>query len=372
MPFKSIKKLSTVALLGAMLGACGGGGGNATSSVERLSAVEGVAVDLSDESKASKVAANTVDTTNTSIGLGQTGSSFSGIVGIQNGSGTGPVRKSWSEIGTRLVTIAIEQAALQGQAISAATRSENCSNGGTLSVNYTQQNSNWLNTGDRFSLSAQNCSLTVDGETVFMNGVMNLSVLSGSNVSPSNLTGVTLGFEMLPLALEFSDSSGSLQGTVDGGFKIRFVSSSAYQLTLMNGYKSLTQAYTVNGTSIRETLSDFDFTVTDANATTSYLSGKATLDTTRINALGATRYSWATADNTPLAYNSWTDSITGGVVLLASQANSSRVRLSFGQSCESTSQSTNTYTCVLMEKDSGTGTFVTVNTYTWSQFSNLQ
>lgn len=329
-------------------------------------------MDLSDESKASKVAANTVDTTNSSIGLGQTGSSFSGIVGIQNGSGTGPVRKNWSEIGTRLVTIAIEQAALQGQAISAATRSENCSNGGTLSVNYTQQNSNWLNTGDRFSLSAQNCSLTVDGETVFMNGVMNLSVLSGSNVSPSNLTGVTLGFEMLPLALEFSDSSGSLQGTVDGGFKIRFVSSSAYQLTLMNGYKSLTQAYTVNGTSIRETLSDFDFTVTDANATTSYLSGKATLDTTRINALGATRYSWATADNTPLAYNSWTDSITGGVVLLASQANSSRVRLSFGQSCESTSQSTNTYTCVLMEKDSGTGTFVTVNTYTWSQFSNLQ
>lgn len=364
-------KTATIYLLFAgLLTGCGGGGGDSggSASLERIAVVSGVAANLSDQTTANKVSADAAQAPSASMGLASNGKSFSGLVGIESTpSQHRPM--NWSQIGQKLAQFSFEQAIRKGSAISAVTQIASCSNGGSITMNATMKNNSGLNSGDTFSFAAHDCSQSTVGETLFMNGEMRMTVLAGNNMSPDSLNGATLGFEMLPLVIRITGSGiSNLDATLDGGFKIQFISSSSFQLSVMDGHSGVTELGNLNGVSTKTTMSNFDFTISNALDTTAYLYGTATVDTTRVSILanGATKYSWAAESGAKIAYDTSNDTITGGVMLLTSPANSTKIRLSFGQTCSSTTR------CVLMEKDPGTGVFAPVNTYTWADFSQLQ
>lgn len=357
------------ALLTLVLAGCGGGGGSgSTAGLDRLAPVTGAKADLSNTTTINNVSKDAAtNATSDSVNLNTQGNGFAGLVGVDGNASVGR-QIQWSELAQKLVQATFQPAAKQVKAVAAANTSstESCDLGGTMRINASLQSSYTLNQDDYIQVDLQNCDMGTYNAPLVMNGTLRMSIVAGYNISPYSLTGVTIGFEVLPLVVRTSNNSTSMDATLDGGFKITFLNPSIFQLALMSGYSGLTQASNVNGTSIRSTLSDFDFTISNVLSSTVNLSGKATVDTTRINALGPAQYSWTTPVSTSLAYNTATDMITGGTLLLTSQANSSRVRLGFGQSCQSTN------TCVLMEKDSGNGSFAPTNTYTWDEFSKLQ
>ncbi len=365
---KGLLSAALLLVIASSLSGCGGGGGGPSATSDRLTPVSGVSADLSNQANATKVAGDAGQAPGTSAGLASTGNTFSGITGLE-ASGTGKQRNlSFSDVGQKLARIAFEQAGKSGAAITAASRTESCPNGGSLTVNSNLQNSYALNAGDTVTLLAKNCRLTEATGSVFLNGEMRLSVLTGRNISPYYFSGVILGFEMVPLTVSLAESDGSnFEASLDGGFQINFINTSSFQFSLMPGYTSLTQVSTISGARESTTLSDFDFTVTDALSLTIGMSGRATVDTTRISVVtgNATRYSWSTVSGASLRYNTLTEMITSGQMLLTSPANAARVRLTFGQSCSGTSS------CVLFEQDPGTGSFTNTSTFTWSEYNQL-
>lgn len=363
-PLRIISSLSVTTAI--FFAGCGGGGGSSPAA-SRISPVSGVAADLNTQTTADKVSADASVSAGDGFGLGNKGSSFAGIAGVQVNVSASE-RMNWSQMAQKLAQSTFRHASTQSKTIAAVSVTESCTNGGSMSVNASLQSNYSMNAGDTFDVTMRNCDMSSYSETLVMNGVMRMSVLSGNNISPYSLTasGIALGFEMLPLMVRASDGNSIVDATMDGGFKINFLSSSSFRLSVMTGHTGLTLAESRNGINARTTLSNFDFTVSNALSTTLYLTGRATVDTTRISDLGPTQYSWATPAGSRIEYNTGSESVTRGMLLLTSAGSDTRLQLTFGQSCASTS------TCVLMEKATGSGAFTTVRTYTWADYSNSQ
>ncbi len=345
----------------ALLAGCGGGGGGGQESASdtggRIAAVQGAVVDLNNTTLATAVVANSAESVNYANGLSVDLDGFTRFVsGVQGQSPVG-AKVSAVQVG-QLLARRLQQAPVLGVARAAQPQTENCDDGGTLQVTAQQAQADTLTAGDSFTLTATNCVMNTAAGQMALRGQMRMDVAAGSSANGS-LSNLTLDFRMTPLVV----SSDGVELGMDGGFRIGMDSSAeVVSLASLADLPHLTYRAVIAGKEEKTTLSYFLLDMTLAT-----LSGKATVSTTQGFASPA-QYSWKTTRPISVRYD---DVLTDGQIEIWSGTASTILRLTFGQTCNTASMTSNPNTCVLYERVSNGGNFSESQTYTWEQFENL-
>jgi hypothetical protein len=228
------------------LSACGGGGGSAGGSVAAPGPVQTSTLSPITAANAGRVGSNayaasaSISEASTSLTDILTGVSI-GRAGISTVSPVlGLVRHVLGQGAPRLLT--------------GVTYSDNCSGGGTVSVDATVSNAQKISNGDSMTLTARNC--VEDGNT--LNGALTITF---SNVSGDLVNSSTGAATFDTRYNGFSVASGAQTAILNGDMKIVLNQQSATSNSLALSGKSLQMTEQQAGSTIAtRTLSDYSLT----------------------------------------------------------------------------------------------------------------
>jgi hypothetical protein len=233
-----------------VLSACGGGGGGAGATgpapgpVSTLSTI--TAANAGNVASNAYVASTVISDSSSSLTGALTGVSIGGA----SISAVSPVLKL------------VKHAHGAPQLLTGVTVSENCSGGGTVTIDATMRNQQMISNGDTMTLTAHNC--VEDGST--MNGAMSLTF---SDVSGDMMNTWTFGVTMDTRFNNFSVVSGSEMVSVNGDMKITINQTNSTTSSLAISGKSLQTTEQKAGTTVAtRTLTDYSLTGSTLGATT--------------------------------------------------------------------------------------------------------
>jgi hypothetical protein len=319
--------------------ACGGGGGGGGGGTGAPSAT-GLVITTAN---APAVAAEALETS-TNTDAATAGGQFVTGVQIDGGAGSHPQLLA----GASLALLARPQAG--GTVVAGAVVSEPCLGGGTVTVDATTSGAPYMMAGDSLRISASNCTESIDGTTMVMNGSVSITVTSGSYDpgSPVYPKSVTLRI----VTSNFSVGASGQTEVFDGDLTLALTESSATSSSLTATSASLSS--TVG--SHRMKLSDYRLEVAETS-TQATLSVSATVETNN-GRLGSTPVRYTLATESPVKVTS------AGVVT----AGSIRVNGS-GSSLLLTVTSTDAFT--LQVDTNGDGTIDSTRTITRAELNTL-
>ena len=260
--------------------ACGGGGGGGGDAPDAPSATALVIT----SANAPAVAAEALETS-TSTDAASAAGQF--ITGVQvDGAGSGGSHPALLASATRAL---LARPRPTGMVAAGAVVSEACSGGGTVTVDANTSGAPYLVAGDAMVISASNCTETVDGASLVMNGSMSITITGGvyDPSSPAYPKSVTLRV----VAGNFSIGASGLTEVFDGDLSLALTETSAGSGTLTATAASLSSTVGAH----RITLGDYRLQV-DQTSTGAKLTVSANVETNN-SRLGSTpvRYSLATA-----------------------------------------------------------------------------
>jgi hypothetical protein len=238
-----------------VLSACGGGGSGATGPapgpVSTLSPI--TAVNASNVASNGYVASTVISDSSSSLTNVLTGVSIGGA----SISAVSPVLKL------------VKHAHNAPQLLTGVTISENCSGGGTVSIDATMRSQQTISNGDTMTVTANNC--VEDGST--LNGAMSITF---SDVSGDILNTWTFGATLDTRFNNFSVASGSDMLAINGDMKIA-----------ISQTNSTTNSLTISGNSLQTTEQKAGTTVATRTLTNYSLTG-STLGSTVTSAANFT------------------------------------------------------------------------------------
>lgn len=365
-----IPRCSAVSLMtAAMLSACGGGGGgSSTAANERITAVAGAALDLRDASTAEKTVADATTAIDNLRNASNTASNLSPLSAALAAEKENAAAVNYGQIG-RLLAVMVKQKADSGKVLRAAqTETQGCNQGGSITVTASRPMTQYLNAGDEFTISANQCTENIDGVILWLNGILKMSVLQGSWVS--SLQNITVGYEMLPLRMRLTSGGGeTIETAMDGGFKLEFLSDKQYKMSSSATISTLSSLVITGKEKFTETISDFsyDFDYSGLQTYSGQVSilGQGTVNTTKTFITPA-QYSWKTTGS-PLVLDV-NGQVIGGTIVISTKASPATLRLKFGQSCETPVTGNN---CVDYESSTDGVIFQRVKRYAWDEFAKL-
>jgi hypothetical protein len=332
-------------MLSLVLSACGGGGGgNDASNNSTANTANGTSTAVAAITKAnySEVASIAVNPVGELLNLDQvTGSLTSGV----------EVRGTQLGLGDATLAIYSRFHGRNGQLITGAAYTENCSGGGSITINESSASDQSVTVGDSASITAINCKES--GLPTF-NGKLSLKVTSLSG-DPVNSTRYSM--TLAGLYDNFTFITGSESLAINGDIAISASQNGSDTVTIGMKGNALGFSVVQSGASIGSyQLSDYSFSGTDANGTVS-LSGKYRVSGTSPKLGGQYAYSVETLQ--PIVVGSSSDHPSSGVLIVrgapatvtVTAINSSSVRLDYS--------------------DSGDGTVSATRTLAWTEFDTL-
>ena len=182
-----------------------------------------------------------------------------------------------------------------------------CPSGGSLSLTGNVAGGSSLVPGDSITITANNCTMAVDGILTNMNGSMSMTIVSGSMPA-------TGPFQVV-VQFVFTDLSVQAEGTtvmVSGAARMEWTSSSATSETMVTSGTSLTVRETTGTTIHTSSMKNYTQSVsTNGSTVTSSLSATIETSSTRLGASGG---SYTITTPTPVVWNSGTNVLSAGVV----------------------------------------------------------
>lgn len=315
-----VRTIALTLISSLVLAACGGGGGGGPS----VTAPQAVTIN---ESSAKPVAANALGAVQGTSATEST-NLLTGVE-VQNEGGANPASLRAMAETARFASGSL--AGRGGSMVTGVTSSEtiDCPLSGSLTVSGTVSGSEGMVAGDNVTLTANNCSMNVDGVTTTMNGSMAFTVVSGSITStlPMNVV-----FSMV--ATNFSVTAGSTTVAVNGDLRMDLRMTSTSETIVASG-TSLSNTLTEGGATYTDTLKNYTQTFTyNGSVVTGSLS--ATVESSS-SQLGSGGGSYTVTTPTALVWNESTGTLSSGVVKVVG-ANGSQLVMTVNSSTSVTIQ----------------------------------
>lgn len=295
--FRGFAQMGALSLV-LVLSACGGGGGGGSTTGNTPPPTQALSIN---ETNAKPVSANAIDAAqNTSATKGA-----ASPIGVQIGTAAG---------GAPTLEAMAEAARFASQSFSASTLprgvvvSENypCALGGTLAISGNVASTAGLSTGDSFTLTMTNCSMSVGTSTAVMNGAMSMTVAGGS------LSGIPFHVVLAITATNLSVTTGGVNVVSNGDTRLDWTANSSTSQTLVASGTSMSSRETVNGATHTTTMRNYSQTlVINGSTNSSTLSGTVETDSSRL-ATGTVSYTISTP--TPVSWDTTTRQPTAGVI----------------------------------------------------------
>jgi hypothetical protein len=276
-----------------LLAACGGGGGGgggtpapATQTTSQL---------VVTDSNAQAVAAEVLETS-TNIDAAQVGTAV--VTGVQVDATGGSNALVLASVARDLLSKSTGPAMATG-----ATVTRNCQFGGTLTVTDTSASSTVAQTGDTFSVTANNCldPLGGTGTQTLLNGSMTLTVASGSFDSSSNTFPKNVTLRLV--ANNFAVTQGGVKSTSNGDLTIGIAEPSATDSTLTLSSTSLSNTVEKSGSAAHTiTLKNYNHNVVSTSTQASVTIG-ANVESNNAR-FGSGTFSYTLSTNSPVVITS--------------------------------------------------------------------
>ncbi|MBV0881919.1 hypothetical protein KTQ42_21825 [Noviherbaspirillum sp. L7-7A] len=337
-------------MLSLVFSACGGGGGggndgsNAGTANANPNTSNGTNTTVAAITKAnySEVASIAVDPVGELLNLDQvTGSLTSGV----------EIRGTRFGLGDATLAIYSRFRGRNGQLITGAAYTENCSGGGSITINESSASDQSVTVGDSASITAINCKES--GLPTF-NGKLSLKVTAVSG-DPVNSTRYSM--TLAGLYDNFTFITGNESVSINGDIAISASQNGSDTVNIGIRGNALGFSVVQSGvTTGSYRLSDYSFSGTDANGAVS-LSGKYGVSGTSPKLGG--QYAFAVETLQPIVVGSSSDHPSSGVLIVrgapasvtVTAINSSSVRLDYS--------------------DNGDGTVSATRTLAWTEFDTL-
>lgn len=291
-----------------LLAACGGGGGGgggtpppATQTVSQL---------VVTDANAQAVAAEVLETS-TNIDAAQVGTAV--VTGVQVDAAGGSNALVLASVARDMLSKSTGPAMATG-----ATVTRNCQFGGTLTVTDTSASSTVAQTGDQFSVTANNCldPLGGTGTQTLLNGSMTLTVASGSFDSSSNTFPKNVTLQLV--ASNFAVTQGGVKSTSNGDLTIGISEPSASDSTLSLSSTSLSNTVEKSGAAAHTiTLKSYTHTVVSTLTQASVTIG-ANVESNNAR-FGTGTFSYTLSTNSPVVITS-AGYVAGGLKVAASHS----------------------------------------------------
>lgn len=334
-------------MLSLVLSACGGGGNdasNASTANANTNTANGTSATVAAMTKAnySEVASIAVNPVGELLNLDQV-----------TGSLTSGVEVKGTQLGLADATLAIYSRfrGTNGQLITGAAYTENCSGGGSITISESSASDQRVTVGDSASITAINCRES--GLPTF-NGKLSLRVTAVSG-DPVNSTRYSM--TLAGLYDNFTFVTGSERVSINGDIAISASQNGSDTVNIGIQGNALGFSVVQSGaTTGSYQLSDYSFSGTDANGTVS-LSGKYSVSGTSPKLGG--QYAFSVETLQPIVVGSSSDHPSSGVLIVrgapasvtVTAINSSSVRLDYS--------------------DNGDGTVSATRTLAWTEFDTL-
>lgn len=203
----------------------------------------------------------------------------------------------------------------------AVNETHTCPLGGSLTITATVASQSGLTAGDKLSIVASSCQVSIDGVPTTMNGRMVMDVVDGSMGSMTTFHIVlTVETSDFSIATQASATTGASRMSSSGDVRLDWTSSTSTSQAMVATGSSLTSQITKGGTSRTRTLKNYTQAVSSDGVTvTSSLNADVESSRTSLGSNGAS-YSIST----PLAMV-WTPStgvVTAGVIKVVGAAGS--------------------------------------------------
>lgn len=338
-------------MLSLVLSACGGGGGgndagnigtaNANTSTNTTGGT-GTTVAAMTKANYSEVASIAVNPVGQLLNLDQvTGSLTSGV----------EVKGTQLGLGDATLAIYSRFRARNGQLITGAAYTENCSGGGSITINESSASDQSVSVGDSASITAVNCKES--GLPTF-NGKLSLKVTA---VSGDPVNSMRYSMTLAGLYDNFTFINGSESLSISGDIAISASQNGSDTVNIGIGGNALGFSVVQSGASTGSyQLSNYSFSGTEANGTIS-LSGNYTVSGASPKLGG--QYAFSVETFQPIVVGSSSDHPSSGVLIVrgapatvtVTAINSSSVRLDYS--------------------DNGDGAVSATRTLAWTEFDTL-
>ena len=278
--------------------ACGGGGGGGGGGAPSVPSATGLVIT---SANAPSVAAEALETS-TSTDAASAAGQF--VTGVQVDAGAGAGGHPQLLASATRALLARPRAA--GPIAAGAVVSEACSGGGTITVDARTSGASFLVAGDSLAITASNCSESVDGTTMLLNGGLSISITSGSYDPNSFVYPKSVTMRIVSSSFSAGISGGPTE-VFDGDLTLALTETGATTGSLTATAASLTSAVG----SHRITLSDYRLQATQTS-TGSTLTVSSNVETNNAR-LGSTPVRYSLATESPVTVSS-SGAVTGGSI----------------------------------------------------------